>query len=589
MSVCDLLHPELSAVSQNWDKWRLAYEGGHEFKRVYLKKVSTRETEDDFNHRFEMSYVPRFAAAAIDRVKDSLYMRFCEISRVGGSDAYQAAVLGRNNGVDLVGSSMNSFMGCEILPELLLMKYVGIYVDSPSLTGQETLVEVTGKNPYLYYFSAEEIRSWVCEEGPNNEEYSAVLLKERCHTYDKEFGLPIGTTCRYRYLWKEDGTVKLAYYNEDGNQVDADNIASERIYDLKIKRIPFILLRIKRSLMQDICDYQIALMNLASTDMWYALKANFPFYTESYDPKSEWLRYMRAPNPDANTVGQAEGVANPGEAAAAKIATDMEIKAGPTYGRRFPMGGDRPGFIHPSSEPLVASMQKQDRMMAEIKMLVNLAVAENRPKQQSAESKGLDEIGLQAGLTYIGFVLQQAERKIAEYWTEYESGTKPATVNYPEKYSMPTDAEKSAEVDRLTETMEKVPSLTFKKEIAKKVAKLTVEHDASTDIIKKIESEIESAQTMISDPDSVAKDVENELVDRKTASEARGWPVGAAEKAKAEGAERLARIQAQQSQDTQAARGLPGGDPKSGKDEKKLSQDPTLNDTNKPLVRGEGK
>jgi len=586
--ICDLVHPDLTAVSPSWDKWRLAYEGGLNFKTRFLKRVSLRESVDDFNDRQNMSYVPRFAATALDRVRDSLYMRFSEITRVGGSKSYQDAVIGLNNGVDLIGSSMNNFMGCHILPELLLMQFVGIYVDSPSLTGQETLAEVTGKAPYLYYFRVEEIRSWKCEEGPNNDEYSAVLLKECIYDQDEEYGLPSGLTYRFRYLFKEDGTVKLRYYDTAGAQIDGNGNPSGETYDLKVKRIPFILLRIKRSLMQDICDYQIALMNLASADLWYAIKANFPFYTEPYDPRTE-LMNRRQPPPDPNADTLAAGDTRPGMAAQAAVADNQEIKVGPTYGRKFPQGTERPGFIHPSSEPLLASMEKQKQMMAEIKMLVNLAVAENRPKQQSAESKGLDEVGLQAGLTYIGFLLQQAERKIAEYWAEYENSTDIPTVNYPEKYDIPNDSEITEEIERLTETMQTIPSLTYKKQVAKRIAKLIVEHDVEANVLDKINKEIDNAIAMISDPKDVASDVEHELVDRETASLARGWPKGSADKAKEEAKAKLEQLQASQMQNNEA-RGLPGADPQGAKKEKELSQDRNLaKDQSAPLTRGEGK
>jgi hypothetical protein len=48
--------------------------------------------------------------------------------------------------------------------------------------------------------------------------------------------------------------------------------------------------------MEDIADYQIALMNLESSDINYMLKSNFPFYVEQYDPRAE-MNFGR-PAPD---------------------------------------------------------------------------------------------------------------------------------------------------------------------------------------------------------------------------------------------------------------------------------------------------
>lgn len=38
------------------------------------------------------------------------------------------------------------------------------------------------------------------------------------------------------------------------------------------------------------------------------------------------------------------------------------------------MKADRPGFIHPSSEPLLASMKLQEKLEQDIRKLINLAV-----------------------------------------------------------------------------------------------------------------------------------------------------------------------------------------------------------------------
>ena len=84
------------------------------------------------------------------------------------------------------------------------------------------------------------------------------------------------------------------------------------------------------------------------------------------------------------------------------------------------MGMDRPEFISPSSEPLVASLKLQEKLEDDIRKLVNLAVANKTGRSISAEAKDMDNQGLEAGLSFIGLILENSERKIAEHWASYE-------------------------------------------------------------------------------------------------------------------------------------------------------------------------
>ena len=63
-------------------------------------------------------------------------------------------------------------------------------------------------------------------------------------------------------------------------------------------RIPFILLDIGESLMKDVANHQIALLNLGSSDVSYALKANYPFYTEQQDLRAVGDHLKHNVNPD---------------------------------------------------------------------------------------------------------------------------------------------------------------------------------------------------------------------------------------------------------------------------------------------------
>ena len=108
---------------------------------------------------------------------------------------------------------------------------------------------------------------------------------------------------------------------------------------------------INQSLLADVSNYQIAMLNMTSSDINYAVKSNFPFYVEQYDPRVEMEKRARQAidNDDTSKDGSAE---------AEKKAKDDQIKVGNTQGRRYPINSERPGFIHPSPDPLMASMNK---------------------------------------------------------------------------------------------------------------------------------------------------------------------------------------------------------------------------------------
>ena len=202
--------------------------------------------------------------------------------------------------------------------------------------------------------------------------------------------------------------VTIQFFDTNGTELDALQI-------LQIPVIPFCIAEVSFSLLEDISDYQVALLNLASSDMNYALRSNFPFYTEQFNPNSEF-GYGRPAIPpkvdlhDTNILN----IRKAGEAESAAEAKPREINIGSAQGRRYQKDLERPGFIHPSPEPLLASMQKQEKLQREIRQLVNLNLSNIEPKRASAESKQEDAKGLEAGLSYIGMELEYTERKIAK-------------------------------------------------------------------------------------------------------------------------------------------------------------------------------
>lgn len=564
--ICNIYHPDYVNCRDDWYKYRLTYEGGDLFISEYLEKFSTRETDSSFATRKSMTYCPAFAASALNEVRNSIYQRINDVTREGGTESYTEAIQGRNRGVDLHGSTMNGFMGTVVLHELLSMGKVGIYVDMPELEGI-TLAQTFKQHPYLYHYPVENIRSWKCSESrPDMLEF--LLLEDRYEATDSESGLVCGYKSCLRYLaWSPDG-ILVRFYDMDGLLI------KERF--LKLSRIPFVMPDIGKSLLKDVCNHQIALLNMESSDVAYVLKSNFPFYVEQYQPGADMAYTDKGPVP----TGEAE---------------DKKISVGAAIGRRYPKGMDQPAFINPSPEPLQAAMAKEEQIKKDIRILMNLSIANLQQKMASAESKSYDVQGLEAGLSYIGMTLETSERVIAELWAEYEGSNALATIQYPEKYSLQSEEDRRAEAMQLKELLSSVPSRTFQREVKKLIAYKTVGQHVSANVIKKIEKEVDADKAMTADPKVVDADLEKGVLSLELAAELHGYPSGTVEAAKEDHAERLSRIaesQAAKSADNPDARGLPdmSGSPGSGgKAEKIQSKDTTGKESTDPGVRGDGR
>jgi len=554
-------HPEYWANIHYWTKFRYVWVGGEEFREQYLKKYSVRESQEDFNLRKPITPIPSFASAAVTDIKNAIFQRMSDIVRSGGSEDYQKVIGGELGGVDLRGSTINYFIGNEVLSELLFIGKVGVYVDMQQLTGYESLAETQYTHPYFYVYKAEDIINWRLSKMGDYHEFDLLLLKERILNYTDE-GLPDQSVEAYRLLTRTPEGVLVQF-------LDVNGVETSRI-QLNIPKIPFVIFELNQSLLQNIADHQIALLNLESSDIAYTLKSNFPFYVE---------QQTKMTSPHLKSEESTDKSEN-------------EIEVGGTVGRRYPIGADAPSFINPSSEPLSISMQKQDKLKEDIRSLVQLALSTIQPRFASAESKQLDERGLESGLSFIGLILEHGERQLAVYFEKYLNHTDdPAVISYPERYSLKSDSERIKEANDLYSLALKIPSTTAQKEVAKIAAKKILETKVQRSILDKILQQIDDAKYITSDPELLYKDIETGLVSTGTASQARGYPEAESEKAEQDHLRRVIRIQQAQVSDP-AARGvydISGQPISAGEQEKKLSQSADLQESAKKAVRGEGK
>jgi hypothetical protein len=584
--ITDFRLPGFLASTTDWEKYRLTFEGGEQFRTQYLQQFTSREDAKEFAMRLSMTPIPAFAKTAIIDIRNAIYQPMVDIIRRDGSELYHTSVSGQEGGVDRRGASMNAFIGQSVLEELLVMGKVGVFVDAPAVTGQETLADVNGFKPFLYSYKIEDILSYACTDPENPAEFKALLLQDTVLSYDKVTGLPEAEITRYRHLWlDEEGFVNIQFYDTNSNPVDRDGVTAGPTI-LNLRAIPFVLLDIGQSLLKDVCEYQIALLNLKSSDVNYALQANFPFYTEQKDLRKVGGHLKGAANPDGTATAGGQG------------AHVNEIKTGVTQGRAYDKDMDRPQFINPSSEPLKASLMLQGEMKEDIRKLVNLAV-QTVASRQSGESKAMDNQGLEAGLSYIGLKLENAERQIVGYWAAYEesvrSNRKIATIHYPDRYSLKSDGQRVEEASALSKVIINTPSATARRELWKTLVTTLLGGKVNPIRLSEIMTEIDDAKFTTSDPEVIMAAKENGLVGEQLASIALGFPDLEYLQARKDHVARMLLIAENQgvidvAPINAASRGVVDLDdnPQSGEEEKEASRDTTFKDTTKDRTRGPG-
>lgn len=588
----DTRHPMYLNDMMYWEEWRECYEGGPEYVNRNLRQFSERESAKDFENRKFFTPIPNYAGSAINDIRNSIFQRLRDVTRRDGSNSYMRASAGEIGGVDNKGASMQHFIGITVLTELLVMGRVGIYTDMPQLTG-ETLADIGSARPYVYHYPVEDILSWTVLKPEQPGDFRAVLLRDRGvdHNVDIAPGisLPSGTYTRYRLMWLDEytGKVHMKLYNEDQLPIDFNgSLTDDTPIVLNLNRIPFRVVNIFGSLLKNVYKHQVALLNLGSSDVSYAIQANYPFYVEQKDLRASGEHLRQYVADDGTT--QTSDNTNPGN----------EMKVGVTRGRVYDMKANAPGFIHPSSEPLLASIKLQEKLEDDIRKLVNLEV-QNKvgARTVSAEAMKLSDQGLEAGLSFIGLVLEGAERGIAEDWASYENAVPTkrqiAVVKYPDRYSLKDDKDRIEEAGSLAELMYKVPGQTVKRELAKNIVTALLSGRVSVGRMDEIFKEIDDADYTTSDPDTIIKAHEEGLCGDQVASMALGFPEGEYLKARDDHAERAARIVEAQASvkgaEKPAARGVGdmSADNGEGEDEREEASDKSTNLEGKEPVRGE--
>ena len=540
-----LRHPEFAAMAGRWTKWRLCYEGSDAFREAYLEAYSKREDPDDFRRRTKLTYIPGHARSAINIIRNALAVQLPDVVRTGSED-YLTAM---SEDVDTFKNNMSSFVAIEIAPWLLVQGKTFVVVDAPvAPTEGATRADDSGR-PYLFTVKAEDMLSWAYDsEG----RLSAALMRLYEDAVDPETGLVTEANLIYRYYRRLEAeqTFKGSPDSEPVVgpgvvvwEMDKDGKESSAPMLLPIDRVPVAEFRAVASLMSEIADHQISLLNLASTDMDFLWRGNFPIYVEQQSKATGTIRPAGSRRRSSQEELDEESVGDAGTPGAGP--SDRQTNIGVGRGRGYKEGLNQPAFISPETKNIDASMKKQELLAQEIRVLVNLSLTSLSVKalEQSGKSKEADRVGEEAGLAYLGRVLESGERDIAKLWAMMEGGDPNATnVNYPQSYSLKTDEERIESSKRLLELVFAVPSESYQNRIYEIAMDELLRHHTTPDELKKMSDEIVAAPFFNGDKtqaELIAKDRLGALVSAETASKLRGYEEGEAEKA---AAERVARV-----------------------------------------------
>lgn len=550
---------------QEIDKWRLCYDGGEDFREQYLSRRIAYESTgqggfrpnemesesfQDFQVRKEKTPIPTYAKREINKLKNKMIQRFCDIIYRGGSDDLKAAIRGEDKGVDNRGSSMNEFIGGDILPDLLVVGKIGVFVDFPVAPGKNLAeVKANRARPFLYTYKAEELKDLVRSDRGDTSDWKYVSF------YDRTYATGVvGETvekCYYRAFWKDSifGKVQYQLYDETGKE-------SGPQVELPLTEIPFVLLDVGNSLIADACSYQIQLLNLVSNDTAYCMQANYTFMIRQRDK-------------------QTTGAFQTG-------GDEQSIKAGEKKGLYYDKGLDPPAFIAPPSKPIEASILMRQESKKEIQEIVSDSLQ---------DVAGTTE-GIGAGLSFIGSRLQRGVQRCFDHWAAYESvavaGRTVATITVPEQWIQRPVLDRIEECNQLAKLQFSVSSETAKKEAQKYIVNTLGKDVYPTEKVATIEKEIDEAAYCVGDPTMVVELKNAGIMSGETSALAVGCKPGEAAKALDDQAKRLAMATAAQGAETAGGRGNPDTkvDPQQTQLDKEASRNTDTKATTEPPVRG---
>lgn len=570
-------HSIYNKMAADWIQWRSVYEAGRPFIESSLKQFSKRETRTDFEERKHLAYVPAHVKRVVNSIRNAFACKLPEVQRKGDPQYLKIV----NNNIDLKRNNINTFIALETIPLLLVQGRRMWCVDAPPKAEGTTRAEDTGR-PYAWAVNAEDILSWANDDDTGA--LTVCLMRECAENFDPDTGLVDGETTQYRFCKMLKAGEK--YFDQAGPGVVVrilDEKGDDKVEPVLLKgweRLPVVDMWLPMSIVADIATHQVALLQLASTDMTFLFRGNFPIFTKQHKANKRMtppVATKRVTSPSEHVVSDQSRDVDEEE----KIGS---TKVGVSQGVGYEEGLNAPAFIAPPTENMKASMEKQKALAEEIQVLMDMALTTLAVKamEQSGKSKEMDQIGKDQGLFYLGLVCQTAENELAEVLNLFNGvktkQTEDLVVTYPTDYQVKTQSERNIEADELNKAKKLVNSKTYQKTVDKRIAEIVTKPFAKEEELNSMKTEIDAAM-YIDDNEvraaAIIADKSSQLVTAETASVIRGYPPEEATKVA--------------DQQKQMADLLSGGevDPATGEpiDEE---EEPELDEDGKPIKKDKG-
>ena len=211
----------------------------------------------------------------------------------------------------------------------------------------------------------------------------------------------------------------------------------------------------------------------------------------------------------------------------AKVRRTLTLSSVPAPRSGLQVSTNRPDFIHPSSEPLKASIQLQEKLEDDIRRLINLAVnkldREGRlnPKPWTTKAWKLDS-HISASMLES---TETSDRGVLGQLCDEQAPRTPGGDHQvlPDRYSLKTDADRIEETTKLSKLLYSVPGHEAKREIAKLMVLVLLGGKVSVEVIDSIRDEIDTCDYLTSDPNVIIQAVEAGLCSEQTGSFALGF------------------------------------------------------------------
>lgn len=449
-------------------KCRLAVSHNRDYVTKYLKYFSERETYSAFELRRDITPNPPDLRIGLSQLLYSIRARMGDVSRTSNLSEYIDAANGVNRGVDGHGSTMVSFMSNAVLPELLVAKRVGIFVNR-----EEVPTTLTKKAPwpYLTVVPTEDIYNLSYD---SNNELNGVIL--RTTVMKEEDGFPVSTSYVIDKFKLEDNKLTHTQYTPEG--------ATIKTVESDMDALPFALLSIEESPVEDALDLHDSLLQLSSTDFIFLFKSNHPIYVEQYSVKNEMQKRQQERFQEKGRTDDSEQA-------------NTQIDVGAVTGRRYGENLDAPSFISPSVDHLQASEMKQEKIAKQIERMLTIESFNKGYKSASMESKREDKEPLIGNIQRLFDVLEKGEKDIAHAWHSYYNVPSVFTVEYPSTFDLRSEEARLASAETKLKLRDDVPSRDLKDTLSIEAVKDLLPTASLADI-RKISAQIKSAQLNVS-------------------------------------------------------------------------------------------